>query len=221
MKFYGALFTEPHAHGENAYVGNLMASTLAKLELDPSCLDYLEIGPKHGNHTAYIDKHCPKSITLVELPSKQEYLSRWVSTLKSPTEVCYTDFLRFTSSKKFGLLLFCGVLYHNTEQLRLLKKLRSMSTDDGILVLETATCRTTSLQDTNLIEVFWPERYRGVNTIVFLPTKKAVISLVEMSGWDVIFKDDSNPERIALVLRASQNHIQSYDVTDINHANIA
>ncbi len=223
MKFQGLNYTETLPNAESQYVGKMMQRELPKLDLDLSSTSYLEVGPKHGNHTLYVDKHQPQDITLVELPSKH---LEWARSLSSPTEVVYTDFLRFNKpeGKQYGLMLFCGVLYHNTEQLRLLKKLRSFATNDAVLVFESATNRTPELQGKNLIEVFWPDRYRGVPTLIFQPTKLACKSMLEIAGWQVIASSDdhhdlSNPDRVCYTCRPC-DPAKTYERSDVEHTDV-
>ena len=45
---------------------------------------------------------------------------------------------------KFDLIWFTGVLYHNPEQLRFIKKLYNLLNDKGYLVLESSTVRSLS-----------------------------------------------------------------------------
>ena len=55
---------------------------------------------------------------------------------------------------KFDLIYFTGVLYHNPEQLRFIKRLYDQLNIDGVLVLESATIRKKALRNTNVVEIF-------------------------------------------------------------------
>ena len=63
---------------------------------------------------------------------------------------------------KFRLIWCTGVLYHNAEQLRFLRKLFNLLEDDGYLVLESATLRLSAkLRQGNYVEIFYPQTYRN------------------------------------------------------------
>jgi SAM-dependent methyltransferase len=208
---------------EGAYVHAFMQEVLS--ESDITGKKVLEVGPKHGLHTSLIDIHKPKSITLVELLSKKIMLDKWVDNIKSHVNVHYCDLLRFQTDEKFDLIIFSGILYHNTEQLRLLKKLRSLASPNAKLVCESATTRNPTFEAQNAIEVLYPAGYRNGPSIMFLPSKKALISLVSMACWDVDMTSDESSipdvkhdQRLALVASASDRKHTSYDVTDIDHS---
>ena len=214
---------DPGADGYAA--AELAIRELAKLQLDLSDKDVIEIGPKHGLHTMLTDVHNPRSITCVELPSKKDAINKWIHHIKSPVIFNYCDLLRFQATKSFDLVFFCGVLYHNNEQLRLLKKLHSMANDDALMVFESSVSRNPSLQGLNAIEVCWPERFRSVETIIFHPSKMACKSLLEIAGWDVIASSDDHADlaldtRVALICRKSNRKLTTYAEGDVDHGHV-
>lgn len=161
---------------------------------DASELDVLEVGPKHGLHTKLLSGLKAKSITCVELNEKRGEIDKWWEHITVPKEIVYSDILKFTTERRFGLILFSGVLYHNQEQLRILRKLHTLAAPGCRLILETATTRTKALQTLNVIEVYWPEGYRRTKTVRFLPSKLACRSLLEMSGWKIDTTSDDMKE---------------------------
>jgi hypothetical protein len=76
-----------------------------------------------------------------------------------------------------------GVIYHNAEQLRLIKKLYNLCCENGKIVVESATTRNNKLAKLNVVEIHWPETYRKVPTITHLPSRLALKSWLEMSGF--------------------------------------
>ena len=108
---------------------------------------------------------------------------------------------------KFDLVWCTGVLYHNAEQLRLLKRLYNLLSVTSILVLETAPTRNPILQNQCCVEIFWPETYKDTGTITHLPSKAAVNSWLEMVGFDAIkesdcynkFNEDLKGQRVAYI----------------------
>tara|TARA_A100000164_G_C21883753_1_gene761614 strand:+ start:392 stop:1132 length:741 start_codon:yes stop_codon:yes gene_type:complete len=188
---------------------------LANTELDCSECRYLEVGPKHGIHTLLIDCHKPKSITCVESPGKLRhnetflrYNRTWVPHIETEDfEMLYQDFGRFSSKEKYDLLFYCGVLYHNIDQMGHLKKLHDLASEDAYVIFESCTSRNKDLKDKNLIEIHYQpysDLYRGAVTPIFFPTKLACMSMLEISGWNVLetsddYSDISNPERVTIL----------------------
>lgn len=84
----------------------------------------------------------------------------------------------------FDLVWCTGVLYHNPEQLRFLRKLYKMLNVGGYLVLESSTLRSAkSLKNGCYIEVHHPETYRNTGTITHLPTANAIKAWLKMVGF--------------------------------------
>ena len=97
--------------------------------------------------------------------------------------------------ENFDLIYFTGVLYHNPEQLKFIKKLYDKLNPQGVLVLESATTRNPVLKKKNVVEIWFPETYRNTTTITHLPSKKAIISWLKMVGFKNIFISNAyNPE---------------------------
>jgi 2-polyprenyl-3-methyl-5-hydroxy-6-metoxy-1,4-benzoquinol methylase len=184
----------------NDYIKYALMQSRAKI----TGKDVLEIGPKGGDHTRIIDSLFPKSITCVELAEKRNLVSGWCKNIKAPFNVHYVDLLRWKTKDNYDLILFSGVLYHNIEQIRLIKKLRSLIKLDGAFILESATTRNNTLRNLNVIEVFWPDGYRNTKTVRFLPSKLACRSLLEISGFKIIETSDTNtayvsPDRLSAI----------------------
>ena len=138
---------------------------LSKQDIDCSNCHFLEIGPKHGLHTLGIDMYKPKSITCVDAPNKIRSIERkshenrdqWVSQIKTENlELHYQDFDVFTSHKKFDLLFYCGVIYHNINQMHQLQKLYDMASENAYMIFESSTSSNLDLVDKNVIEVHYP-----------------------------------------------------------------
>ena len=92
---------------------------------------------------------------------------------------------------KFRLIWCTGVLYHNAEQLRFLRKLFNLLEDDGYLVLESATLSLSKkLRQGNYVEIFYPQTYRNTGKITHLPSAGAIKCWIQMVGFAHII--DSN-----------------------------
>ena len=211
---------------EGGLVHAFMQDALKGFDAKGWCV--LEVGPKHGMHTKLFDELGAASFTLIELPEKRNQ-QHWIKDIKAPVKVFYEDLLRIdfsgpTTGNTFDVILFCGVIYHNTEQLRLLKKLRTVVHSDTVLVFESSTTRSDDLIDKNVIEVHWPKPYRDTKTVIFYPSKQACRSLLEMAGWKVIITSDdeelkshSNPHRFSCVCTPG-DIMKTYD--DIDHEEV-
>ena len=64
-----------------------------------------------------------------------------------------------------------------------------------MVVVESATTRNKKLEKLNVVEMCWPDTYRGVQTITHLPSRLSIKSWLEMVGfeevkiWDVYSKE--------------------------------
>lgn len=149
-------------------------------------LDVLEIGPKHGLHTQLVDSHNPKSITLVELPHKD---ISWTNKIKSNLTVKRGWFQNMEFDKKYDVIFFAGVIYHNLDQMGMLMKINDLLKDGGLLVFESSTTRNPEYMNKCVIEVHHPKRYKGVPTIKFHPSKKAMRAMAEIAGFEILAED--------------------------------
>lgn len=89
---------------------------------------------------------------------------------------------------KFDLIWCTGVLYHNTEQLRFLRKLFQLTNPGGWLVLESATLRGPKyLTEGAYVQIYWPDTYRNTTTVTHLPSKGAIRAWLQMVGfWKIV-----------------------------------
>lgn len=157
----------------------------------------LEVGPKHGKDTMLLATLHPSELVLVDLPEKDSLTKKWLPHVPSERltylegNILYLTDEQFQQLGTFDLIFCLGVLYHNIEQLRLLKRLFDICKVEGAVVIESATTRNKKLEKLNVVEIHWPEPYRGVQTITHLPSRLAIKSWLEMVGfqdiriWDI------------------------------------
>ncbi len=155
----------------------------------------LEIGPKHGEDSRLLAQLEPSELVLLDLPEKEELVRTWVDELAvRPTRMTgnllYLEPEELTALGRFDLVWCLGVLYHNVEQLRLLRKLFHLTADEGLVVIESATTRDRRLARRNAVEVHWPKLYRGERTITHLPSRRAIKSWLEMVGFAEVQIED-------------------------------
>lgn len=157
----------------------------------------LEVGPKHGEDTRLLASLDPEELVLVDLPEKRDRVESWLPSVREECNVRFVEGnLLYMSDKQlealgsFDLVWFLGVLYHNVEQVRLLRRVFDLCNVGGSLVLESSTTRDPALADKNVVEVHWPEPYRGVETMIHHPSRKALESWMEMVGFrDIQLRD--------------------------------
>jgi SAM-dependent methyltransferase len=154
----------------------------------------LEVGPKHGLDTRLLATLEPSELVTVDLPEKAGEIASWLPEVPIArhveANVLYLDERERAELGSFDLVWCLGVLYHNAEQLRLLRRLYELTAEGGLVVIESATTRNRILAGRNLVELHWPETYRSVPTITHLPTRRAIASWLEMVGFtDVRVRD--------------------------------
>ncbi|MBF0422731.1 MAG: DUF1698 domain-containing protein [Magnetococcales bacterium] len=189
----------------------------------------LEIGPKDGKDSARLASLDPESLTMIDIPSDytlnvtsstmtvREKLPRWFQDLpcqnKSYREgnILYLPPEELLHLGQFDLIWCTGVLYHNPEPLRFLKRLFLLLNSGGRLILETSLTRHPRLKSHNCVEILWPkselclrvgaddqrlipsllvpeaEQSLSIQSNVsHLPSRKAVLSWMEMCGFNNI-----------------------------------
>ncbi len=157
----------------------------------------LEIGSKDGEDTLRLESLNPSSITILDLPLLQnekhhlnkyynEFLKPNLDKLNVKSKLIFSNFnymkkKEYDELGKFDLIWCTGVLYHNPEQLKMLKKIYNLLNDGGVLVLETATTRNNKLSKQTAIEIEAGGQY-------YFPTKKAVNLMLKMVGFSEIYQ---------------------------------
>ena len=148
----------------------------------------LEIGPKDGEDTFRLETLNPSEIVMFDLPDKQDVNEKWLAKISVPNSYYVENFLYADKELiekigKFDLIYFTGVLYHNPEQLKFIKKLYDLLNIEGVMVLESSVNRNIFTRNKNIVEIWYPDTYRNTTTITHLPSKKAIISWLKMVGF--------------------------------------
>ena len=187
----------------------------------------LEIGPKDGEDTLRLESLKPTSITLIDLPilkNENHHLNDYYKKFLKPnldklnvkSNLIFANFLYMKEEEydelgKFDLIWFTGVLYHNPEQLKMLKKLYNLLNEDGFLVMETSTTRNTKLMNHTAIEIEVEGQYH-------FPTRKAVDLLLKMVGFSEIYQSkcfnrenyNKNNIRLAVIAQKKKNDVEGF-----------
>lgn len=153
----------------------------------------LEIGPKDGLDTRRLLGLEPERLTLVDLPRLQAHNAEWLRQLPNDVVEYLSANLMYSHDVlallPYDLVWCTGVLYHNPEQLRMIRRLYDLLLPGGLLVIETATVRNERLKDENVVEILHPpsEELRQRNhlsaNVTHLPSARAVRSWLEMVGF--------------------------------------
>lgn len=152
----------------------------------------LEIGPKDGLDSIRLASLNPSELVMIDLPEKHKGNIKWLSKIRCPHKYIEQNFMYMSKQEYHALgsfdLIWCtGILYHNPEQMRFLRKLYKMLNVGGHLVLESATLRSAgSLKNGCYVEIHYPETYRNTGTITHLPTANAIKAWLKMVGFQEI-----------------------------------
>ena len=154
----------------------------------------LEIGPKHGLDTRLLAALQPRELITIDLPEKAGEIASWLPDVPAARHIeanlLQLDERQRAELGRFELVWCLGVLYHNVEQLRLLRRLYELTAENGMVVVESSTTRNRLLAGRNVVELHWRETYRNVPTITHLPSRRAIASWLEMVGFsDVRIRD--------------------------------
>ena len=152
----------------------------------------LEIGPKDGLDSMRLSSLEPSELVLVDLPEKRVGAGGWLDDIECPhryldANIMYMSADEFSALGRFHLVWCTGVLYHNAEQLRLLRKMYSLVQPGGFLVLESATMRRAwLLRGGSFVQVHYPQTYKDTGSITHLPTAAAIRAWLNMVGFTEI-----------------------------------
>ena len=156
----------------------------------------LEIGPRDGEDTKRLTSLNQKHTVLVDLPNREEWIRSWLPVLApASVELLVGNLMydtRIEALEPFDVVWCTGVLYHNPEQLRMMRRLFDLTKPGGVLVMESATARRPGLRHENVVEIWYPAdkakmRPLHISTnVTHLPSRRAMQSWMEMVGFEDI-----------------------------------
>lgn len=164
----------------------------------------LEIGPKHGEDSRLLARLGVSELVLIDLPEKASLVREWLPDVGCPARFLEGNLLFMPPSEldaigRFDLVWCLGVLYHNAEQLRLIRRLRSLCREGGRVVIESHVLPPRLFRDDNSVRIYWPKPWGGVPTITHIPSRRAITSWMEMAGFERV---ETQP-----ILRARQRAV--------------
>lgn len=173
----------------------------------------LEIGPRDGVDSARLAGLATQKLMLVDLPDKEQWVRSWLPSLDPAKAELHLGNIMYDSAldeaEPFDVVWCTGVLYHNPEQLRMVRRLYDFTRPGGHLVIETATARRAATRNENCVEVWYPSdktlmnRFHLAGHITHLPSRKAVESWLHMVGFRDIELSDCH-RRITRALAADR-----------------
>jgi 2-polyprenyl-3-methyl-5-hydroxy-6-metoxy-1,4-benzoquinol methylase len=154
----------------------------------------LEVGSKGGVDSRLLASLEPAELVFVDLPDKLERTEQWLDEIRCPHRYVIANLLYMSREERLALgrfdLVWCtGVLYHNAEQLRLLRVLFNLTNLGGMVVIESATTQNPLLLWMNVVRIHHPKTYRGVSTMTHVPSRRAIASWMALAGFaDVTYR---------------------------------
>jgi SAM-dependent methyltransferase len=140
----------------------------------------LEVGPKYGVHSLWIDRELqPSELVFSDFAADSELHDQWVGKLRSPHRFVYGD-LRAADDllelEPFDLVFFLGVLYHSARHLDLLSMLNRVTRLGGSMLLES----TVDDRSDAIVRLNW---HASTGKAKAVPTVTAMRTELAWTGW--------------------------------------
>lgn len=171
----------------------------------------LEIGPKDGKDTTRLLTLEPERLVLIDLPRMKETNALWLERLKSEKiEYFSANFMYSPEVEKlepFDCIWCTGVLYHNPEQLRMIRRLFDLLNPQGLLVIESATIRRRELRDQCVVEIIYPaseeyaRKYHMSVNVTHLPSASAIEAWLKMIGFQEVRRSECHKKQSVAMAR--------------------
>jgi SAM-dependent methyltransferase len=178
-------------------------------------LSLLEVGPKYGIHTLWLDEHLsPARLVFSDFEADSHFHGGWVGKLKAPHSWVYGDLRKaegLLEHAPFDLVFFLGVLYHSAFHLELLAMLNRVTKAGGEMLLET----TIDPRPDSAVRVRWQP---GTGKAKMVPTFDALRIELAWTGWrDVTVFSDYRPDssEVLLLCRKTDELGEDEDVADV------
>jgi SAM-dependent methyltransferase len=178
-------------------------------------LRMLEVGPKYGIHTRWIDEQlAPSFLAFSDFEEDRHLHERWEAELRASHAWVFGD-LRHADGLlehgPFDLVFFLGVLYHSAFHLELLRMLNRVTRLGGEMLLET----TTDPRPDSAVRVRWQP---GTGKAKMVPTFDALRIELAWTGWrEVTVFTDYRPEsnEVLVLCRKTDELADGADVADV------
>lgn len=175
----------------------------------------LEVGPKYGIHTRWIDEHLePAFLAFSDFEEDRGLHEQWEDDLSAPHAWVFGDLRHADELREHGpfdLVFFLGVLYHSAFHLELLAMLNRLTRLGGEMLLET----TTDPRPDSAVRVRWQ---RGTGKAKMVPTFDALRIELAWTGWrEVTAFTDYRPDsdEVLLLCRKTDELADDADVAGV------
>jgi SAM-dependent methyltransferase len=143
----------------------------------------LEVGPKYGLHSRWIDRELePSELVFSDFASDQHLHAEWVDSLMRPHRFVYGDLRdarELLDLEPFDLVFFLGVLYHSIHHLPLLGMLNRVTKPGGSMLFET----TIDPRPDAVLRLRWPPESGKAKAV---PSLQAVRLELAWTGWRTV-----------------------------------
>lgn len=175
----------------------------------------LEVGPKYGIHSLWIDEQLrPAELVFSDFAADKHFHESWESRLRSPHRWVYGD-LRLATDllalERFDLVFFLGVLYHSAFHLPLLGMLNRVTRLGGEMLLET----TIDPRPDAAVRLRWQ---RGTAKAKAVPTLDALRIELAWTGWretTLFTQYRPGSSEVVLLCRKTDELAEGTDVVDV------
>ncbi|MFN0154040.1 MAG: class I SAM-dependent methyltransferase [Gaiella sp.] len=169
----------------------------------------LEVGPKYGVHSLWIDEQLrPSQLVFCDFEADSHRHELWVGSLQSPHRFVYGDLRsadELLSEAPFDLVFFLGVLYHSAHHVELLARLNRLTRLGGSMLLET----TVDPRPDASVRLRWQEESAKAKAV---PTLTATRLLLAWTGWCSVTRfTDYRPGSSEVLLLCEKTHELSSD----------
>ncbi len=176
-------------------------------------LRLLEVGPKYGIHTRWLDRELePAFLAFSDFEEDRHFHEEWESDLRAPHEWVYGDLRHAAALEEHGpfdLVFFLGVLYHSAFHLELLGRLNRVTRLGGEMLLET----TIDPRPDSALRVRWQP---GTGKAKMVPTFDALRIELAWTGWrELTVFTDYRPESSEVLLLARKTDELDGDVAAV------
>ena len=174
----------------------------------------LEVGPKYGVHSLWIDEHLtPSELVFSDFAADRHLHERWEDKLQSPHRWVYGD-LRFARElvemEPVDNVFFLGVLYHSAFHLPLLVMLNRATKLGGEMLLET----TIDTRPDASIRIRWKTSQKAKA----VPTLDALRIQLAWTGWrEMTLFTDYRPgsSEVVVLCRKTDDLAEGADLIDL------
>lgn len=139
----------------------------------------LEVGPKYGIHSSWLDEKCQLEELVFNDFSKDSLIhDKWREKIKTPNQWVFGDarhLPRLYKGEQFDCILFLGVLYHTIYHLPILSGLNQVTKLGGKMLLES----TVDSMPGSYLQVRWVKTMRAKA----IPTLDALRVELAFAGW--------------------------------------